>query len=128
MRHRKAGRKLGRNSSHRQALFSNLLAALITYESITTTLAKAKELKRMADRMITLAKRGDLHARRQALRSVRKKTAVKQLFDTLGKRYPDRNGGYTRIYKLGPRHGDCAPMAVIEWIDRPTTHEKGEKK
>lgn len=128
MRHRKTGRKLGRDSSHRQALFSNLLAALITYESITTTLAKAKELKRIADRMITFAKKGDLHARRLALRSVRNQAAVKRLFDKLGQRYTERNGGYTRIYKLGPRHGDCAPMALIEWIDRPVVQKEEEKR
>ncbi len=128
MRHRKAGRKLGRTSSHRQALFSNLLTALIIHESITTTLAKAKELRRISEKMITFAKRGDLHARRLALRSVKNKAAVKRLFDMLGQRYTERNGGYTRIYKLGPRHGDCAPMAVIEWIDLPVVQKEVEKK
>ncbi|MBI2877687.1 MAG: 50S ribosomal protein L17 [Candidatus Tectomicrobia bacterium] len=128
MRHRKAGRKLGRTSSHRQALFGNLLMALITSEAIVTTLAKAKELKRVADKMITLAKRGDLHARRLALMVIRDKAAVKKLFDVLGQRYPERHGGYTRIYKLGTRHGDSAPLAVIEWVDRPAEQQSGKKK
>jgi large subunit ribosomal protein L17 len=121
MRHRKARGKLGRNASHRVALIANLLAALITHERIKTTRAKAKVLKPIADNMMTLAKRGNLHARRQALQVVRDKKAVKKLFDTIGKRSSMRNGGYTRIYQLPPRRGDCAPMALIEWVDRSET-------
>jgi len=123
MRHRKAKGKLGRNSSHRAALIANLLVALITYERIKTTAAKAKVLRRFMDRMITLAKRGDLHARRQALRVIRDKKALKKLFDTLGQRYSSRPGGYTRIYRLPPRRGDCAPLALIELVDRPEASE-----
>jgi large subunit ribosomal protein L17 len=97
------------------------LTALITHEKIKTTKAKAKVLKAIADKMITLAKRGDLHARRQALRVIRDKKALKKLFDTLGQRYQTRMGGYTRMYHLPPRRGDCAPMALIELVDRPET-------
>ncbi|MBI1987441.1 MAG: 50S ribosomal protein L17 [Nitrospinae bacterium] len=128
MRHRKAGRKLGRTSSHRQAMLGNMLMGLITSEGIITTLAKAKELRRVADRMITLAKRGDLHARRLALMVVRDEPAVRKLFDVLGQRYAERHGGYTRIYQLGHRHGDSAPLALIEWVDRPAEQRGGKKK
>lgn len=128
MRHRKAGRKLGRTSSHRQALLGNLVMGLITSEGIITTVAKAKELRRVADRMVTLAKRGDLHARRLALTVVRNEAAVRKLFDVLGQRYTERHGGYTRICKLGHRHGDSAPLALIEWMDRPAEKQGGKKK
>ena len=118
MRHRRAGRKLNRTASHRRALFANMAAALIKHEQIVTTLPKAKELRRVADRLITLAKRGDLHARRLAVSRVRDEAMVKKLFETLGPRYKDRPGGYTRVLKAGYRYGDSAPMAVIELVDR----------
>ena len=118
MRHGKSGRKLNRTASHRKAMFANMAAALIKHEQIVTTLPKAKELRPIADKLITLAKRGDLHARRQAISQIRDKDMVKKLFDTLGERYTDRNGGYTRVLKAGFRYGDNAPMAVIEFVDR----------
>lgn len=118
MRHGKSGRKLNRTASHRKAMFANMAAALIKHEQIVTTLPKAKELKPIADKLITLAKRGDLHARRQAISQIRDKDMVKKLFDTLGERYTDRQGGYTRVLKAGFRFGDNAPMAVIELVDR----------
>jgi len=118
MRHRKAGRKLNRTSTHRTALMASLVSALIKHEQIATTLPKAKELRRFADRLISLAKRGDLHARRMASSRVRDDAMVSKLFETLGPRYADRPGGYTRVLKAGFRYGDCAPMAVIELVDR----------
>ncbi len=118
MRHRRAGRKLNRTASHRRALFANMSAALIKHEQIVTTLPKAKELRRFADRLITLAKRGNLHSRRLAVARVRDEAMVKKLFDTLGPRYKERSGGYTRVLRAGYRHGDSAPMAVIELVDR----------
>jgi large subunit ribosomal protein L17 len=118
MRHRKAGRKLNRTPTHRSALLSSLANALIKHEQIATTLPKAKELRRVADRLITLAKRGDLHARRQAYARIRDDVMVAKLFETLGPRYADRSGGYTRVLKAGFRYGDSAPMAVIELVDR----------
>ena len=118
MRHRKAGRKLNRTHAHRSALLSSLASALIKHEQIATTLPKAKELRRVADRLITLAKRGDLHARRQAYARIRDDAMVAKLFETLGPRYAERPGGYTRVLKAGFRHGDSAPMAVIELVDR----------
>lgn len=118
MRHRKAGRKLNRTSTHRRALLAALANALIKHEQIATTLPKAKELRRVADRLITLAKRGDLHARRQAFARIRDNATVKKLFDTLGPRYAERPGGYTRVMKAGFRYGDSAPMAVIELVER----------
>jgi large subunit ribosomal protein L17 len=118
MRHRNAGRKLNRTPSHRSALFSSLAAALIKHEQIVTTLPKAKDLRRVADRLITLAKRGDLHARRIAQSRLRDEAMVAKLFGTLGPRYADRHGGYTRVLKAGFRYGDSAPMAVIELVDR----------
>ena len=139
MRHRKAGRKLNRTASHRGALLASLAAALIKHEQIVTTLPKAKELKRVADRLITLGKRGDLHARRLAFARIRDDAMVAKLFDTLGPRYADRPGGYTRVLKAGYRHGDAAPIAVIELVDRdpdakgldsgpvPDQDEAGEK-
>jgi large subunit ribosomal protein L17 len=118
MRHRKAGRRLNRSVSHRGALLASLAAALIKHEQIATTLPKAKELKRVTDRLITLGKRGDLHARRQAYARLRDEAMVAKLFDTLGPRYAGRPGGYTRVLKAGFRYGDSAPMAVIELVDR----------
>jgi len=119
MRHRMSGRKLNRTSSHRKALFGNMAAALIKHEQIKTTLPKAKELRSVVDKLITLGKRGDLHARRIAVSRLHgdKKLADK-LFSTLADRYRDRPGGYTRIVKAGFRYGDSAPMAVIELVDR----------
>ena len=107
-------RKLGRLRGHRQAMLRNALVSFFRYERIQTTEAKAKELGRLADELITLAKRGDLHARRQSAVLVPDKEVLKKLFDTVGPRYNDRSGGYTRIYKLGPRQGDAAPMAILE--------------
>ena len=118
MRHRKQGRKLNRTASHRKAMFANMAASLIEHEQIVTTLPKAKELRAVADKLITLGKRGDLHARRQAISRIRNVEQVKKLFDVLGPRYKDRNGGYTRVLKAGFRFGDNAPMAVIELVDR----------
>ncbi len=118
MRHRKAGRKLNRTPTHRSALLSSLANALIKHEQIATTLPKAKELRRVADRLITLAKRGDLHARRQAYARIRDDVMVAKLFETLGPRYAERSGGYTRVLKAGFRYGNSAPMAVIELVDR----------
>ena len=118
MRHRKAGRRLNRTSSHRKAMFANMAAALIKHEQIITTLPKAKELRRVADRLITLAKKGDLSSRRLAMARMRDQAMVKKLFDVLAERYKERNGGYTRVLKAGFRHGDSAPIAVIELVDR----------
>ena len=118
MRHRKAGRKLNRTSTHRSALFANMASALIKHEQIVTTLPKAKELRRVVDQLITLGKRGDLHARRQAFARIRDEEMVVKLFATLGPRYAERPGGYTRVLKAGYRFGDSAPMAVIELVDR----------
>jgi len=118
MRHRHSARKLNRTSSHRKAMFSNMVVALLTHEQIKTTLPKAKELRGVADKMITLGKRGTLHARRRAFRFLRDDDAVSKLFGTIAKRYKDRSGGYTRVLKAGFRYGDSAPMAVIELVDR----------
>ena len=118
MRHGAAHRQLGRTSSHRTAMFANMAASLIKHEQIKTTLPKAKELRPFVEKLVTLAKKGDLHARRQAISQVRDVTQVGKLFDTLGSRYAERNGGYIRIMKAGYRHGDNAPMAVIEFVDR----------
>lgn len=118
MRHRNSGRKLNRTASHRRALFGNMAGALIKHEQIITTLPKAKELRRVVDRLITLAKRGDLHARRQAAARLYDEAMVRKLFDVLGPRYAERNGGYTRVLKAGFRYGDSAPMAVIELVER----------
>ncbi|MCI0369848.1 MAG: 50S ribosomal protein L17 [candidate division NC10 bacterium] len=116
MRHRKARRKLGRTTEHREALLRNLTTSLLLHERIITTQAKAKELRKIAERMITLAKREDLHARRQAAEVVQDERVLKKLFDALGGRYQGRNGGYTRITKLDYRMGDGAPLAAIELI------------
>ena len=118
MRHGAAYRKLGRTASHRTAMFANMAASLIKHEQITTTLPKAKELRPFVEKLVTLAKKGDLHARRQAISAVRDVPQVGKLFDTLGPRYAERNGGYIRIMKAGYRHGDNAAMAVIEFVDR----------
>jgi large subunit ribosomal protein L17 len=118
MRHRKAFRKLNRTAEHRRALFANMAAALIKHEQITTTLPKAKDLRRVTERLITLAKRGDLHARRLAISRLRDEKIVAKLFDTIGPRYKTREGGYTRVLKAGFRYGDSAPVAVIELVDR----------
>jgi large subunit ribosomal protein L17 len=118
MRHGKSGRKLNRTASHREAMFANMAAALIEHEQIVTTLPKAKELRPVVERLVTLAKRGDLHARRLAAARIRNEAMVKKLFDTLAPRFGERNGGYTRILKAGFRHGDSAPVAVIEFVDR----------
>ena len=121
MRHRKAGRKFSRTSSHRRAMFRNLLSSLIIEERITTTDAKAKELKRLADKLITIAKKGDLHSRRRAISKLSSKDAVAKLFDNLGPRFKDRQGGYTRVLKAGYRSGDAAPLSIIEWTDKART-------
>jgi large subunit ribosomal protein L17 len=118
MRHGKQGRKFSRDSGHRQAMFSNMAAALIKHEQIVTTLPKAKDLKRVVDKYITLAKKGDLNSRRLAAARLRDDAQVKKLFDVLAPRYKDRNGGYTRVLKAGFRYGDSAPRAVIELVDR----------
>ena len=118
MRHRTAGRKLNRTPSHRKAMLSNMTASLLTHEQITTTLPKAKEVRRLADKMISLGKRGTLHARRQAFAYLRDDSAVRKLFAGLAERYKERPGGYTRVLKAGFRYGDVAPMAVIELVDR----------
>src|SRR5919109_2560766 len=118
MRHRKLGRRFSRRSGHRQAMFSNMAASLIRHEQIVTTLAKAKDLRRVMDKYITLAKRGDLASRRLAAARMRDEAMVQKLFDTLGPRYKDRKGGYTRVLKAGYRYGDSAPVAVIELVDR----------
>jgi len=137
MRHGKSSRKLSRTSSHRKAMFANMAAALIKHEQIVTTLPKAKDLRSIAEKLITLAKRGDVHARRQAMSRVRDEDQVKKLFEVLGTRYSERNGGYTRVLKAGFRYGDSAPMAVIELVDRdpsakgldsgPTQHSDEEE-
>jgi large subunit ribosomal protein L17 len=118
MRHRKAGRKFSRTAEHRKAMFANMAAALIKHEQIVTTLPKAKDLKRVAEKLITLGKRGDLHARRLVASRLRDDAMVAKLFETIGPRYKDRNGGYTRVLKAGFRYGDSAPLAVIELVDR----------
>jgi large subunit ribosomal protein L17 len=118
MRHGMAGRKLGVTSTHRQAMFRNMAVALLKHEQITTTLPKAKELRPVAERLITLGKRGGLHARRQAYAQLRDDVIVRKLFDALADRYRGRAGGYTRVLKAGMRYGDAADMAVIELVDR----------
>ena len=118
MRHRKAGRHLNRTSSHRKAMFKNMANALIKHEQIMTTLPKAKDLRRVVEKLITLGKKESLHARRQAFAQLRDEEKTKKLFDVLASRYKERNGGYTRVMKAGYRYGDSAPMAVIELVDR----------
>ena len=128
MRHRNDGYKLGRVTQHRWALFRNLLVALFRHERITTTEAKAKAMRGLADHMVTLAKRESLHARRQVLSMVPDTEVVGRLFDTIAARFADRNGGYTRIIKAGPRPGDGAPMVFLELVDRAETPKDTEKK
>ena len=118
MRHRKAGRRFNRSVSHRKAMFKNMANALIKHEQIVTTLAKAKDLRGVVEKLITLGKRDNLHARRLAYARLRDHGMTKKLFDVLAERYKDRNGGYTRVLKAGYRYGDSAPMAVIELVDR----------
>jgi large subunit ribosomal protein L17 len=118
MRHGNAHRKLNRKPEHRRAMFANMAAALIKHEQIVTTLPKAKDLRPIVEKLITLGKRGDLHARRRAIAEIRDVPMVKKLFDVLAPRYKDRNGGYTRVVKAGYRYGDNAPVAVIEFVDR----------
>jgi large subunit ribosomal protein L17 len=119
MRHRKKVVKLGRNAPHRKAMLANMVTSLLSEERVKTTHARARELRRSAEHMITFAKRGDLHARRQVLRTVADKGVVTKLFEELGPRYKGRNGGYTRIIKLGPRRGDGSFMSIVELLDRP---------
>ena len=125
MRHGNTNRKLNRTASHRKAMFANMSAALIKHEQIVTTLPKAKELRPIVEKLVTLGKRGSLHARRQAISQVRDVEQVGKLFAVLGPRYKDRNGGYIRVLKAGYRHGDNAAMAVIEFVDRDPA-EKGK--
>jgi len=128
MYHGNAGKKLGRTSSHKEAMFRNMVTSVIKYESIRTTDTKAKELRKLAERMITLGKRGDLHARRQALAVVRDKSLVSKLFGELTERYRNRAGGYTRIIKMGFRFGDNAPVSILEFIPEEKKKEKAKTK
>ncbi|MGH6854689.1 MAG: 50S ribosomal protein L17 [Aestuariivirga sp.] len=121
MRHGFKGRRFNRTAPHRTSMFANMSAALIKHEQIVTTLPKAKDLRPVVEKLVTLAKKGGLHARRQAMSQVRDETQVKKLFDVIGSRYKDRKGGYIRIMKAGFRHGDSAAMAVIEFVDRDLT-------
>jgi len=125
MRHRQSGRKLNRNSSHRKAMFSNMAASLMRHEVIKTTLPKAKELRRVAEPLITMAKSDSVHRRRLAFARLRDRDVVTKLFNELGPRYQDRPGGYLRILKTGFRAGDKAPMALVELVDRPETDAEG---
>ena len=129
MRHKKLGRKLSRKTSHRKALMANLASALITHKKIKTTDAKAKELRRFVEPLITFAKKGDLHSRRQVLKKIPHKPIVKELFDNIAPECSNRNGGYTRIIKLGFRDNDCAPVSLIEFVDVINNNsEKDENK
>ncbi|GAB3447973.1 50S ribosomal protein L17 [Insolitispirillum peregrinum] len=128
MRHGMSGRKLNRTKSHRKALFANMATALLKHEQIKTTLPKAKDLRPVAEKLITLGKRGDLHARRQALAIIREEDVVRKLFSVLAERYKTREGGYTRVLKAGFRYGDAAPMAVIELVDRDLSAKGAEDK
>jgi large subunit ribosomal protein L17 len=128
MRHGRAGFKLGRVTAHRWALFRNLLVALFRHDRITTTVAKAKAVRGLADHMVTLAKRDNLHARRQVLEMVPDPVVVKRLFDSIAARSADRNGGYTRIIRAGTRPGDAAPLAILELVDRPEAPKEKSKK
>jgi large subunit ribosomal protein L17 len=116
MRHRKSGRKLNRTAAHRKAMLRNMVTSLLEHERIVTTVPKAKETRRVAEKMITLGKRGDLHARRQAMAYIRSKGIVAKLFDELSGQFADRKGGYTRIIRTGNRYGDAAPMAIVELV------------
>ena len=129
MRHNKIGRKLGRKTAHRKALMSNLASALITNKRIKTTDAKAKELRKYIEPLVTFAKKGDLHSRRQVLKKIRHKSIVRELFDNIGPTFSNRNGGYTRIIKLGFRDNDCAPISMIEFVGMMGEVEsQGEKQ
>ncbi len=128
MRHGKLGRRFSRDSSHRQAMFSNMAASLIRHEQIVTTLPKAKDLRRVVEKYITLAKRGDLNSRRLAASRLGDEAMTKKLFDVIGPRYKDRAGGYTRVLKAGFRYGDSAPRAVIELVDRDVSAKGAEDK
>ena len=129
MRHNKKGRKLGRKTAHRKALMSNLASALITNKRIKTTDAKAKELRKYIEPLITFAKKGDLHSRRQVLKKIRHKSIVRELFDNIGPTFSNRNGGYTRIIKLGFRDNDCAPVSMIEFVGMiGEVESQGEKQ
>ena len=121
MRHGFTGRRFARSVSHRKAMFANLAASLIEHEQIVTTLPKAKDLRPIVEKLVTLGKRGDLHARRQVIAQIGNEHLVKRLFETIAPRYAQRNGGYLRIMKAGFRHGDNAPLAVIEFVDRDTS-------
>jgi large subunit ribosomal protein L17 len=123
MRHNKSGKRLGRNTPHRTAMLRNMVTSLFDHEKITTTDARAKELRKVADRMITLGKRGDLHARRQALSVIRDQKVVAKLFEQIGPRYKDRSGGYTRIIKVGSRLGDNAPQSIIALVEEEMTSQ-----
>lgn len=126
MRHRKAGRKLGRTSSHRDAMLRNMVTSLLDQERIVTTIPKAKEARRVVEQMITLGKRGDLHARRQALAYIRSKDIVAKLFDEISAQYASRQGGYTRIIRTGTRSGDAAPMAILELVEFQGINNDGQ--
>ena len=128
MRHGKSGRRLGRTTSHREAMFRNLVTSFLAHEKITTTDAKAKEIRSVAEKMITLGKRGDLHSLRQAASYIREKSIVTKLFTTIAPRYKDRPGGYTRIVKLGIRQGDAAPVSVIELVEEEMKPQKVRKQ
>jgi large subunit ribosomal protein L17 len=128
MQHNRAGRKLGRTTAHRKALFRNQLSSLITHERITTTLPKAKDLRPLIEKMVTLGKRGGLHARRLALRTVPEASTIKKLFEEIAPRFKERAGGYTRILKLGRRPGDGAEVAILEFIDFDFAQRQAEKK
>jgi large subunit ribosomal protein L17 len=128
MRHNNAGRRLGRKTSHREAMFRNMVTSLLTHEKITTTDAKAKEIRSVAEKMITLGKRGDLHAQRQAASYIREKSVVTKLFSTIAPRFKDRPGGYTRIVKLGIRQGDTAPISLIELVEEEMNPKKAPAK
>ena len=131
MRHRKSGRKLGRRSEHRTAMLRNIVTSLLDMERIVTTVPKAKEVRRVAEQMITLGKRGDLHARRQAMAYIRSKEVVAKLFDQLSSQYADRQGGYTRIIRTGFRAGDAAPMAILELVEykeNVVTHDQEKEQ
>ncbi len=127
MQHNRAGRKLGRTTAHRRALFRNQLASLLKHERITTTLHKAKDLRPLAEKMVTLGKRGGLHARRLALKSVPEADVIQRLFDVVAPRFKERSGGYTRILKLGRRPGDGAEMAIIEFVDYDFSERRAKK-
>ena len=128
MRHNNTGRRLGRKTSHREAMFRNMVTSLLSHEKITTTDAKAKEIRSVAEKMITLGKRGDLHAMRLAASYIREKSVVTKLFSTIAPRYKDRSGGYTRIIKLGIRQGDTAPISLIELVEEEMPQKKVKQK